>query len=110
MKYRVIVLPNAEANLTHYAEHAAKHAPLTAARWLDRFHSALKSLAEMPLRYPLAPEGKDSPKPLRQMLFGKRPNVFRAFFTIENDEVRVLHIRRASMDTATLAEIYGDFE
>jgi plasmid stabilization system protein ParE len=108
MKYRVIVLPNARANLTHYAEYAAKNAPLTAARWLDRFHAALESLGDMPLRYPLAPESKDSPKPLHQMLFGKRPNVFRVFFTVEDDEVRVLHVRRASMDKATDIEIYCD--
>ena len=42
-----------------------------------------------------------------QFLFGKKPNVFRALFTIHGDEVRILHIRRASRRTMTAAEL-GD--
>lgn len=45
---------------------------------------------------------------IRPFLFGKRgTSVFRALFMIAEGEVRVLHIRRAVMDTATPDELYG---
>lgn len=110
MSFRVVIQPNAKANLRDYYRRAAKHAPLTAARWLERFEAAIESLKEMPERYSLAPEGKFVECKLRQMLFGKRPNVFRVLFRISGDEVQVLHIRRAAMDLATLDELLGTNE
>lgn len=105
MSYRVIVLPNARRNLEHYYQHAAKHAPLTAAKWLDRFQAEIETLAHLPERWPLAAESSDLQLPIRQMLFGRRQSGFRVLFTIEADEVRVLHIRRSTMDRASLDDV-----
>jgi hypothetical protein len=44
---------------------------------------------------------------IRQFLFGKGRSVFRALFTIVADEVQILHVRRAVMDTATPHDLYG---
>ncbi len=35
------------------------------------------------------------PVELREILFGRRPNVYRVIFLIDGDTVRVLRIRRA---------------
>ena len=107
MSYRVVVTANAKANLRSYYLHAAQHAPVTAARWLTRFEAALATLATNPQRCGIAPENDAVDEGIRQFLFGKRRSVFRALFTIAENEVRVLHIRRAVMDTATADELYG---
>lgn len=107
MKYRVVVTENAKANLRSYYSHAAGRAPLTAERWLNRFHKALAALGSNPERCSLAPENEVVASEIRQLLFGKHSSVFRALFTIAEDEVLVLHIRRATMDTAMPDELFG---
>lgn len=106
MSYLVVITANAKANLRSYYLHAAQHAPVTAARWLNRFEAALATLATNPQRCGVAPENDAADEEIRQFLFGKRGRVFRALFTIAEDEVRVLHIRRAVMDTASPEELY----
>lgn len=107
MNYRVVITANAKANLRSYYLHAAQDAPLTAARWLSRFEAALATLATNPQRCGIAPEDEAADEVIRQFLLGKRGRVFRALFTIAEDEVRVLHIRRAVMDTASPEDLYG---
>jgi hypothetical protein len=43
----------------------------------------------------LAPEDSLVEAVIRQFLFGRKPDVFRVLFTIEDDQVRLLTIRRA---------------
>jgi plasmid stabilization system protein ParE len=108
MTYRVILMPNAIANLTHYHDYAAKRAPQTAARWLERFQAAIETLSELPERWPIAAETSLVSAPVRPMLFGKGRNVYRVLFSIVGNEVRVLHVRRAAIDIASLEELLGD--
>ncbi|MEN0109947.1 MAG: type II toxin-antitoxin system RelE/ParE family toxin [Planctomycetota bacterium] len=58
MAYRVVVSPQAYAELDAYVEHIAtkKQAPQAAERWLRRALAAVKTLATMPHRCPIAPE------------------------------------------------------
>src|SRR5438309_2263209 len=99
MIYRVVITENAKGNLRNYYLYAAQYAPSTAARWLHRFEQALGTLSSNPQRCSLAPENDAVAAEIREFLFGKGRSVFRALFEIENDEVRVLHVRRAAMDT-----------
>ena len=105
MKYRVIVQPPALADLEEAYEWAAKRAPQTAARWYNRFENALQTLDTNPQRCGIAPENEAVEPKIRQFLFGKKPNVFRALFTVEGSNVRVLHIRRASRRVMIADEI-----
>ncbi|HEX5444509.1 MAG TPA: type II toxin-antitoxin system RelE/ParE family toxin [Pirellulales bacterium] len=107
MNYRVVVQPNAKSDLRNYFLTAAEHAPRTAARWLERFEAALASLSLNPCRCALAPENDALEIEIRQLVFGKRRGAFRALFTVVKDEVHVLHIRRATMKTATPNELFG---
>lgn len=95
MLYRVVVQRLARADLRVAFQWAAKRAPQTAARWLDRFERALQTLERQPESRPLARESKRVGIELREFLFGKRPYVFRSLFIIEGDVVRILRIRRA---------------
>lgn len=105
MSYAVFVTANAKGNLRHYYDHAARQAPDAAARWLDRFEAALATLSENPERCALAPENQRVAPEVRQLLFGKGRSVFRVLFTIVDDHVRVLHIRRGTMDVAEATDL-----
>ncbi len=105
MKYRVILSPRASRDLDKAYLWASRQAQQTAAGWFNRFHAALQTLATNPQRCSIAVETELVDREIRQFLFGKHPNVWRALFTIQADEVRVLHVRRASMDTAGRDEL-----
>ncbi len=62
-------------------------------RWFAALQDAIASLAEFPQRCPLAPENDAFPFEVRHLLYGRRPNVYRILFTIEEKTVFVLHIR-----------------
>ena len=85
-----------------------QNAPAPAARWLERFQTAIQTLEHNPERCPLAPENARSSRILRQYLFGKRPHVFRAIYTIEGDTDWVLRIRRAQRRTLS-ADDLGEY-
>ena len=95
MNYRVVLQRLAVQDLDEAYTWAARNAPETAARWLDRFRDALKTLDTNPQRCPLAREVRKVVVELREFLFGRKPNVFRVVFTIDGETVRVLRIRRA---------------
>jgi plasmid stabilization system protein ParE len=62
-------------------------------RWFVALRTAIDSLTSLPTRCPVAPENRDSPVEVRQLLYGRRPHVYRILFAIERDVVQVLHIR-----------------
>ncbi len=107
MKYVVIVTQKAKDDLRHYYAVAAEHAPHPAARWLNGFEEALQSLSEKPARCGLAPENDLVDPPIHQFFHGKRSRRYRALFTIEENRVLILHIRRGTMDKAAESELCG---
>jgi plasmid stabilization system protein ParE len=62
-------------------------------RWFVFLRAAIASLASLPSRCPVAPESRDSAVEVRQLMYGRRPHVYRILFAIEGDVVQVLHIR-----------------
>jgi plasmid stabilization system protein ParE len=105
MTYNVLLQPLAQADLEEAFLRAAGHAPDTATLWLSRFHAALQTLSEQPTRCGSAVESKKLRRDLRQLLFGAKPNVFRAIFLIDGSTVRILRICRASRRSLTRKEL-----
>lgn len=105
MKYRVRLQPAAIDDLDQAYRNAARHAPRTAARWYNRFYEALESLETNPQRCSKASENHRSKRELYQYLYGKRPNVFRVIFTVEDDTVWILRIHRAARRGLTQREL-----
>lgn len=64
-----------------------------ARRWLGGLQAAIKSLSEMPGRCVLARESRSTPFDMWQLLYGRKPNVYRILFTIEGNTVWILFIR-----------------
>jgi plasmid stabilization system protein ParE len=101
MTYQVVITDAAKQNLRDAYRWAAERAPHTAALWLQRFENELQTLDHLPERFQLAAENAFVEPDIRQLVFGRHQTAYRALFTIVGNEVRVLHIRRATRDWAT---------
>lgn len=95
MAFRVNLTDRATRDLDAILEWLLAHeAGETGLRWFQKMRETIASLAEFPHRCPLAPENKEFPFEVRQLLYGRRkPHQYRVLFTIHEDEVIVLHIR-----------------
>jgi plasmid stabilization system protein ParE len=62
-------------------------------RWFQGLREAVASLAHSPQRCALAPENAAFSFEVWQLLYGRKPHVYRVLFTIEGNTVSVLHIR-----------------
>lgn len=82
-----------------YAEKNAADS-LAAARWYNGLEEAVYSLENHPRRCPIAPESKGPGRPLRHLLYGKKPHVYRVIFEIDETRkyISVLTIRHGAME------------
>lgn len=98
--FQVILLPRAEADIEGNAQWwATHHSVEQAARWFDVIHEQLKSIAMSPESNGLSAETGEFPYEIRDKLLGlgSRPS-YRAVFTIKDDVVYVLTVRRGAQD------------
>lgn len=107
MSYRLIILPQAKADVLRNAEWWEQHhSSEQAARWLDTIQSQLESIIEFPESHSLSAENADFPYAIRDKLvgLGSRPT-YRAVFTIKDDTVFVLTVRRSAQDVLRPSEV-----
>ena len=91
---RVEATPAAERNAQAILEWLLdQQAGETGLRWFLNLEQAIQSLSHFPERSSLAPENDRFPFEVRQILYGRRPHVYRILFSIEQDTGYVLHIR-----------------
>jgi plasmid stabilization system protein ParE len=96
MTFRVELATQAESDAEAILDWLrSQHAGETGIRWFLALEDAIASLATFPERYPLAPESARFPFEVRQLLYGRKPHVYRILLTIEGETVKVLHIRHA---------------
>jgi plasmid stabilization system protein ParE len=94
MTFRVEITSEAETDADHIVEWLlSQHAGDARIRWLQEMEQAISSLSEFPKRCSLAPESRVVPFEVRQLLYGRKPHVYRILFTIEHGTVYILHIR-----------------
>lgn len=93
MAFSVRLLAAAQADAARIYERVKAAAPLQGPLWYNRLIAAVESLKEFPRRCGYAPENSRFSVEIRQLLFGKKPNVYRVLFTIEGNTVYVLRIR-----------------
>jgi plasmid stabilization system protein ParE len=96
MAYRVELTRNAEAELEELYLWVVERAPSQGAAWFNGLEEAILALDRFPKRYRMAPETFDPDRPIRVLNYGRRPDVYRIFFTIDDRAkvVHVVHIRR----------------
>jgi len=107
-KYTVIVQPPAIDDLDEAYQWILERSPQHAVKWFNDLMDSLQSLQHNPERCAVAPENDAVEPEIRQLLYGKRWNVYRVLFTIRRSEVHVLHIRHAARHTLTEDELSDD--
>lgn len=109
MAYRVEIARNAEVELEELYLWVTAWAPQQGARWFNGLEQALLSLDTHPTRCPIAPESLDPEMPVRVLHYGRKPHVYRIFFTMDAKAkvVHVVHVRRGARQPATDAELKG---
>ncbi len=71
----------------------SRHAGEAGLRWFLAMQEAVASLSRFPEAYQIAPENASFPFEVRQLLYGRKPHIYRVLFTIEGETVYVLHLR-----------------
>ena len=96
MKYRVVIQPDAEAEVAEAFAYIHTRSPANAERWLRGLYSVIETLETMPGRCALARESGAFKEEIRQLLYGKRQHKYRILFTVHDNEVHVLHVRHGA--------------
>jgi plasmid stabilization system protein ParE len=96
MAYRFEFAPRALRDANETYEWIAQHSPRQAARWYRRLFEVIEGLATHPRRCPLAPENDAHAEEVRQLLYGRRQNVYRILYVIRGDVIRILAVRHGA--------------
>lgn len=108
MAFRVELTARAQRDIAAIHEWLqGEQAGAAGARWFAALRQAIDSLQTLPTRCQLAPESRQAPVEIRQLLYGRRPHVYRILFSIEEPVVYVLHIRHSRRRPPTLSEVVG---
>ncbi|QDS90833.1 hypothetical protein EC9_50510 [Rosistilla ulvae] len=102
MSFRLNVTNRARDDITRNASWwAENHSLDEALTWYDSVYDQLNELLAFPESHGLAAENDAFPYELREKLVGGKKRTYRAIFTIEGAEIRVLTIRRAAQRAIT---------
>jgi len=103
MAYLVDLTTRAERDLDDLYEKINAAESIAAARWYNGLERAVYALERFPGRCPVAPESRRTRRPLRHLLYGKKPDVYRVIYEIDESQkaVRVLTIRHGARDEAS---------
>jgi len=100
MAYHVELTVRATRDLDYLYQQVHVAESSTAARWYNGLEKAIYTLGRFPRRCPLAPEAERIKRPVRHLPYGRKPNVYRVLYEIDEPRkaVRVLTIRPGAMD------------
>jgi toxin ParE1/3/4 len=107
MAYQIEFSAGAEEDLERLYEWIVVQAPSRGPLWFKNLVRSIYSLARQPYRCPLAPENYQQDDGIRQLLFGKKPNVYRILYVIGNKQkaVYILHIRHGARRSILTQEL-----
>lgn len=104
MKYRVKMTDTAQKDAdTAYRWLAERTTHADA--WFNGLEEAIEGLSQLPTRWPLARESREFKEPVRQLLYGKPPHVYRGLFVVREQTVYVLHILHGARETLGRGEV-----
>ncbi|HEY8748010.1 MAG TPA: type II toxin-antitoxin system RelE/ParE family toxin [Tepidisphaeraceae bacterium] len=105
MKYRVHFTDSASADAERAYVWLAEQVPRAAVKWFNGLLDVVESLESFPTRCAIAPESENADEEIRQMLYGRRPHVYRILFIIRGKEVFVIHIRHGARQAMQRGDI-----
>lgn len=106
-RYRVDIGPRAEQDAERAFRWLLKEAPLYALDWYDQLLEAIDTLEQRPERCARAPEAAVFGRDIRQLLYGKRPSLYRILFIVRDDLVHILRIRHGAQRRLALEDLLG---
>jgi plasmid stabilization system protein ParE len=106
MAYAVELTLRAERDLDDLYEYLSAEQSAVARRWFNGLEKAIFTLERFPRRCPRAPEARRASRPLRQLFYGNRPDVYRILYEIDEPRqiVWVLTIRHGARDALVARE------
>lgn len=106
MAYAVELTRRAERDLDDLYEFVSAEGSVLAHVWFSNLEKAIFALERFPRRCPGAPEARRAGCPLRHLLYGTKPNIYRVLYEIDETKklVRVLTIRHGARDTLIARE------
>jgi plasmid stabilization system protein ParE len=107
VRFRLTIPPQAREDVRRNAEWwAENHSSEQAARWLDAIQSQLESIVDFPEIHGLSAENDEFPHEIRDkpLGLGSRPSD-RAVFTIKDDTIFVLTVRRCAQDVLRPSDV-----
>lgn len=105
MVFQVRIAKKAKLEIEAAYEWLKQQNPNYADRWFREFMDTLATLQEKPQRCALARENEVVQEEVRQLIYGKRRNIYRILFVIRGDMVYVLHVRHGSQDALTSVDL-----
>lgn len=110
MAYRVEIARHADVELEELYLWVVARAPHQGAKWFNGVERAVLSLDQLPKRCPVAPESINPDQPVRVLSYGRKPHVYRVFFTVNDttEAVRVVHIRHRARTSPVPDDLKGD--
>lgn len=98
MAFHVEITRNAELELAELYLWVVERAPQQGAAWFNGLERAVLSLDHHPDRCPVSREHVDPATPVRVLIYGRTPHVYRIFFTVDHhaNVVRVVHVRHSA--------------
>ncbi|WP_204103179.1 MULTISPECIES: type II toxin-antitoxin system RelE/ParE family toxin [Spirulina sp. CCY15215] len=104
MVFQVRISRKAEIEIEVAYEWLKKRNANTADRWFRGLMNKLATLQDKPQRCAFAIENEIFPEEVRQLLYGKRNNVYRILFVIRDDTVYIIHIRHSKQAPLTVQD------
>jgi plasmid stabilization system protein ParE len=105
MSFTVRLTRRALADIDAGVAYRAQRSAAAAARWRAGLLARVADLEQSPDRCPLADEAEDLGLELRELLYGRRRNVYRILFTIDGQTVNILRVRHAAQDRLTPEDV-----
>jgi toxin ParE1/3/4 len=96
MAFRVSLTPRAAGDADAIYRRVSVEAPFAGPRWYDKLIRTLQSLDTLPERGQIVKDFSHPEHLVRRILFGRKPNVYRIYYSLEGETVRILHIRHGA--------------
>lgn len=93
MQYEVIITPSAKADIFEINTWFLENKSDVAESWLWGLSEKISTLSKLPERCPISPESEAFDVVVRQILYGKKPNIYRILFSVQDKNVFILRVR-----------------
>lgn len=93
MQFLVIITPSAKADIFEINAWLLENYSDIAEKWLFGLSQTITSLSKFPERCPISSESEAFDVIVHQLIYGKKPNVYRILFSIQDEKVYILRVR-----------------